>query len=249
MPDQTQALDQWLQRHAEVLMSDVTDQEHLDDETLAATVNGQHALSIDQLKHLAECSECRAVVIELGREYSQPALRLSPIKTWGRWLWIAAPIAAAVIAMLNIDPNQSSQQDFQHRGAVGATMTAEVAFLVTGEDGVQRDLKAGDSVSLKARLGFRYGNPDGTHKSLTIVGWDGSRLHWYYPETPDGEALTVKTGINHRLPFDVGLDDHTPGELTIVAAFDLTPEQLAQRVQTNALQAPHMTTLKVRIAP
>jgi len=148
---------------------------------------------------------------------------------------MAFAAACAVIAAIwlpgILDPPEPIDEYAPRGVSAPGVEPAAVALLATGPDGGTRNLRGEPTVSRSERLGFRYGNPAGAHATLTILGWDGEQVHWYYPERPGGAAVRLDKGPDARgvrLPFDIALhDEHRPGALTVVAGFDLDPETLA----------------------
>lgn len=200
------------------------DPAHLDDADVEARIAAGAAFTTTELEHLARCVECRTVVALVTADQQPPeSLAASPL---GRGLWLAAAAVLAIGAGLAAWPALRGDDGYTRKGA-GAPLTAEMTLLATGPDGARRDVRDGDVVRLDDRLGFKYGNPDGRHRTLTVVGWDGQQLRWYYPASADGAPHAAEPGLARRLPFDVKLDDHRPGTLVVVAAFDADPAKLA----------------------
>lgn len=224
------------ERAAEVFQRE-PEGDHLDDELLASRLEHGEALTAPEQAHLANCAECRDVAGHLLRsapETSAVVVPLSSRRDTLAGLAVAASIAALTV-LIALPPKRTDYRGIKGR-AKG--LTADVSLIVTSADGAKRDVFDGGEIATTERLGFRYGNPKARHRTLTIVGWDGARLHWYYPEKPEEAPPKIAGGekaLSIRMPFDVELDDHRPGELTIVAAFDADPRALAEKLKKGAV--------------
>lgn len=201
---------------------------HLGDEALAAMAEGRARLGPEQFHHLSHCVECRDVLAVAASVAPQPR------RTARAWALALVPaLAAAAGLALALRPGP----EYVARGHE-VSERASVTFLAVAADGATRELAGGDTVSQAERLGFRYGNPTGSARTLTILGWDGARVHWYYPDRAGASALVIEGGpdaISQRLGFDVMLaPDHGPGTLALVAAFDREPDALADALRTGA---------------
>lgn len=229
----TDRLERALADHADEVFGGA-DGPHLDDEVLERAGGGQATLTEAQRAHLADCAECRWV-LALASEGAE----VVPLPARGpRWGAVVA-LAAAVALGVALWPRTAATPEggLTARGDE-APLTAEVVFLATDPSGRRRELRDDDAVPVGARLGFVYGNPGGVHATLTVLGWDGERLHRYYPEV--GEApFAVDRGpqaLGRRLPYDIELREaHGPGPLTVAAAFDVDPEALAAALEAGAL--------------
>jgi hypothetical protein len=202
---------------------------HLDDQRIAEAIETRARLSDAEIDHLARCPDCREAWIEAAR--SQP-IPVTVLRTWRRLLPRFAAAAAVLAAAIAGGVVFQSQQ-FHSRGGPTSIDAPEIALVATDAHGVERDIRSGAQLSLAERLGFRYGNPRGQHHSLAILGWDGVKVHWYYPAEPSdhGEPIHAEPGTV-RLPFDIALfEQHTPGTLTIAAAFDVDPRALADALE------------------
>lgn len=220
------SIEDQLGRHArEALEEPVPDEPHIDDETLALVADGRAKLKRAQRSHLSRCHECRDVLgVTVALTRDEPAPR-----TW-RWSWALVPAiaaAAALVLFVRADPNDVA---YQPRG-VTAPDAASVTFLATDAEGRARDLLPGAQLRVGERIGFRYGNPRGARSTLTVLGWDGDRVHWYYPDAPDKAAHAIEEdALSERLPFDFTVD--APGALRLVAAFDVEPGALAAQLRS-----------------
>lgn len=224
--------EQILREDAELVFARSDEGPHLSDERLASVVCDGAKLTKAELTHLAECAECREVLaIELReREGGRRASR------WVERTLLGVAVAAVAAGLaLFIIPTPAPMP--RTRGGDLAPLTADVTVLAVDDSGRRRELSDSDRVRLTERLGFRYGNPQGRFSTVTILGWDGERLHWYYPASDSEPAQQVEGGkraMSVRLPFDVKLNDHRPGPLSIVVAFDRNPKALADALRRGA---------------
>jgi len=232
--DEHQELESLLSHHARAaLEGPAPATPHLDDGALARLAEGKIRPTAAQRAHLLECLECRDV---LGAAAGAvPDLAPEPRRRFGWATWLVPGFAAAAAAAVVLfSPAGDRPDGLKARGGDTLGQPASVAFLVTTAKG-REVLGDGAEVPLSAQLGFRYGNPDGDVDTLTILGYDGEQVFWYYPEAPGKPAFGVKRGpeaINARLPFDIRLAErHRAGKLQLFAAFDVEPEALAQRIE------------------
>lgn len=223
-----QGIDRILREQNGLFEDSAGEDDHLADELIARHVEQGTALSESNLAHLATCAECREVVaIALKEADGSDRSRRWVLRT------VLASTAVAAAAAIGFVALTGETDGYRSRGADG-DLTAEVTFLAVSADGKRRELAKGDSVAKAEQLGFRYGNPEGSHSTLTILGWDGKKVHWYYPAKLGDAAQKIdggKKAMSIRLPFDVKLDDHDAGKLWLVAAFDTKPADLAKRLE------------------
>ncbi|MEZ4467574.1 MAG: hypothetical protein R3F43_24805 [bacterium] len=224
-------LGRWLHTHRRALLDTEGTAPHPPDERWAEVAEGGLALSAAERAHLAGCAECRAVLAETARLVARPAPAARPRRVWlSAALGLAAAAAAGAFLLLRPPPTPGPDAGtFTARGTDDAA-PADVALLATDADGRRRDVADGAHLRPTDRLGVVYGNPAGAHRTLVILGRGADRTHWYYPEGPGQPAQPITSGQaarGVRLPFDVQLDDHPPGPLRIVAAFDADPAAVA----------------------
>jgi hypothetical protein len=231
-------LERWLASHREELLTDQSPPgAHVSEAFLIEALQGRKKLDEAALGHLARCSECRHVTRELALEVNEDApVRIRPLPI------IGVLAAAAVLAVLFVSP----PREYGEKGAP-ADDAASVTLLAVNKEGVEREARDGATLGLDERLGFRYGNPRGERKTLTVLGWDGRELHWYYPESPNEKPFELRSGSdarNLRLPFDIQLaEKHRAGMLRVIAAFDVDPSALARSVREDRVK--ESTTVKV----
>jgi hypothetical protein len=204
------------------------DQAHLPDELVAQHVVEGRPLSDEHLAHFVRCAECRQVVAVALKEADASARSR-------RWVRVVAASATtlALAAGLAIVVTADTDDGLRRRGERSA-LAADLTVVAVDSTSRTRELMDGDRVGVNERVGFRYGNPAGRFSTLTVLGWDGERVHWYYPEKAGGAPARIAAGekaLSIRLPFDVKLDDHRPGPLWVVSAFDEDPDALARRVR------------------
>jgi hypothetical protein len=250
-------LEGWLAAHrCELMSADPAKGEHLVDARLAAVIEHPGTrLEAEEIAHVAACIECQDVLIHLVRRET-PWIP-NPIRFGFRRPLIFLPAAAALgtlVAFLALSPLTRDQ--FLARGRVDAAGEAsEVALLATPSDPQKpkHDLHDGDRVALSEHLGFRYGNPSGGHRTLTVLGWDGAVIHWYYPDHPGGAPLALEFGEAAqavRLPFDIALSEHhRVGELLIAAGFDVAPEAFAARLESGGPWPPDTRLFHLEVVP
>jgi hypothetical protein len=225
-----QGLD-WLEDNAAAAFADDPNAdpgEHLGDERLADLAESGGSFAPAELAHLARCEECATVAAHLYGRREAP--NVVPIRPWRRHaplIITALPIAAALVFVA------LTSDDLRSKGGP-PPLDADVVVLAVGPDG-HRDLTDGAAVRTGEQLGFRYGNVKGRHTTLTVVGWDGASLHWFYPDEPSGEAFEIRRdpdAQNLRLPFDIKLDaDHPRGTLVVAACFDTAPKAVAETLR------------------
>lgn len=223
--DPAEELEAFVARNAYALLGDSAEAGHITDERFALLAEGGAPLTDEERAHVARCSECAAVVGELIEAHGAAPKRRRRPAHWARRGATVALIAAATAAVLVFAP----RDELRSKGS-SEVRSADVALLAIGPDG-KRDLRTGDTIRPGEQIGFKYGNTEGAHGTLTIAGWDGRRMHWYYPESADGAGEPIRGGADAksvRLPFDIKVDDdYQPGALRIVAAFDASPAEVA----------------------
>lgn len=227
------ALEDWLKEEAsDLLRAPSPENGHIETAVLVAAGAGK-SLDAATKAHLLECEECRAVLGGL--------LEAPPPHRAQRWLGqLLAPralaLAATVTAGLLFVTLPERPPEYSGKGAATSRFEAASVTVLHDDPGSRRVLVEGDEVPIGARLGFRYGNPTGEAKTITILGWDRRRVHWYYPETADGAPQPLRSGsdvVAERLPFDVLLDGaHRAGRLELWMGFDVAPAALATRAKS-----------------
>ena len=243
-------LERWLRQNRTPLLGDTPppDDTHLPDERLAAVAEGSR-LTPAERGHLGACSECRAVLAEVGA--LQPTPPVARPRAQAGWVALALGLlgtaAALVVWWRPVGDSRVDSGTYHARGS-DAGLAPEVIVLAHDAAGTRRTLSAGASVRPTDRLGFVYGNPAGVHRTLTVLGWDGARVHWYYPERLGDPPVAVRPERSVRLPFDVGLEDHSPGPLTVVAVFDTDPQALARDLAASG-PPPHAHVLVLEVIP
>lgn len=218
---------------------------HLDDGTLARLAEGRLRPTAAQRAHLVACAQCRDVLGAAAVAVPDTAPEPRRARPWTWWLapGLAAACAAAAVVAVPFGPRGDGVVDdvagYRARGAADQAEAATVSFLATLPDGRREVLSSGARVPLGARLGFRYGNPAKQARTLTVLGYDGAVVRWYYPQGPGKPAFEIEGGpevVNSRLPFDIQLAQrHRPGKLTLVAAFDVSPDALAAALRAGAV--------------
>ncbi len=245
----------WLEQQNELLTDDA-EGPHPSDARLAEVVERKIQLRSDELSHLARCGACREVVGALLEDQpEQPrsiglgrVRRLVPLS----FAAAAAVLVAVLIRTLTTQPQLRPQ--FQPRGKNGSLQEVSLTLLASDRAG-RRVLKRKDRIELGGRLGFRYGNPKGKARTLSILAWDGARLHWFYPDSADGRPYVLEFGesaVNLRLPFDIVLDENfRAGRLQVAMGFDVAPKQVAERLKSGKLKGDKITIydLKLQEAP
>jgi hypothetical protein len=200
---------------------------HISDEKLASDLPPRW--TPEELAHLARCAECRTIVAERAREDGgrDNLIRLDTFRA--RVVSVLAAAAALFIgvAFYLRDPNMRSK-------GTDTELRAELTMIATSANGERRDVESGGTLQLSDRIGFKCGNPEGEHKTLTVLGYDGRTVHWYYPERAGDPAHAIEStqAIGTRLPFDIQLEgDHQPGRLKIIGGFDVDPKSLAASIE------------------
>ena len=240
-------VERWLRRHRTAFFDDPAPADpHVAEERIAGALEGRVQLNRREHHHLGRCTECRYVAAELAPEvtFSEPSA------SWGdrvrAWLQPPVPLLAGALAAIAIVwivlPQAADDTGYRARGVDEQAVTpASVALVATSTDGMRRDVRSGDALRLSDRIGFRYGNPAGAYSNLTVVGWDGEEIHWYYPEAASHPPQPIRSdpqALGLRLPFDIRLrDKHKAGRLVVVAEFDADPVTVAESLQRNALRA------------
>lgn len=220
---------------------------HLDDGVLARIAEGSLRPDAQQRAHLADCRECRDVLgIAAAMAPSEVEVRRA-----SRWKWTLFPgfAMAAVAAVAVFMVGDPTSETYRTRGGVDRYTEASVTFLRSDARG-RAVVEAGATVALDAQLGFRYGNPTGEARTLTVLGFDGETIHWYYPERAGGAPMALDRGpdaVSRRLPFDIRLQErHRAGALHLYAAFDVDPDELAAAIVRGA-PPPGATHLKIEL--
>jgi hypothetical protein len=244
------SLEDNLHTQARTALESEAEPPHLDDERLAQAAEGTRPLQRAERAHLSRCAECRDVLAAAAvAAPPAPAQVITP----RRWLRVAVPLiaaAAGALFMVSKASPPSVSSEYQVRGKPGGSAeAASVTFLATDPDGRRRDLVAGDTVRRGERLGFRYGNPSGAAQTLTLIGWDGQTVHWYYPTEEGGPPAKLQQGPKAqslRLPLDDTIGPgYKAGRLSLIAAFDADPKALADRVRRGEAVAG----LRLRVLP
>ncbi len=241
-----------LHTHARAALDDEAEGPHLDDERLAQAAEGTRPLQRSERVHLSHCAECRDVLAAASMAAPRPAAQ---VITPRRWLRTAVPIlaaAAGALFMVSRGSAPKTTSEYQVRGQQGGPAeAASVTFLATDPDGRRRDLVQGATVRYGERLGFRYGNPNGAAQTVTLLGWDGQTVHWYYPNEEGGAAMKLRGGPKAqslRLPWDDKIGpEYRAGRLSLFAAFDTDPDELAKALRRG--EAVDATELRLRVLP
>jgi hypothetical protein len=243
------SLQEWLEANAPDVLDDDREAEgpHIDDARFAKLVDAAEVLDPQELGHLGRCGACRAVAGSLLETIpARPEPEAEP--WWSRW-WRPVPLSLAAAALAGlVFVVARSPDDLQARGDETRDFAAPtVAILAKGADG-WRVAEDGHTVTLGARLGFRYGNVTGAAKTITVLAYDGARVHWFYPEKTGDPAQELKSGkdaVNVRLPYDIVLDaEHRAGALTIAAGFDVDPVALASRLKSGRVDDTPSTVVR-----
>lgn len=205
---------------------------HIDDGALAQLAEGRARPTAAQRRHLSECAACRDV---LGAAASAVPEAAAPPRRRFDWRFAFAPGLLAAAAGIAIFVLPGDRPDgYARRGGEARYEEASVSVLRIG-DGRREVLGDHARVPLSARLGFRYGNPAGEARTLTVIGYDGAQIRWYYPEGPGEPGFSIQGGaaaVSRRLPFDIRLAErHQAGPLHVWAAFDVEPEAFAAQVR------------------
>lgn len=89
-----------------------------------------------------------------------------------------------------------------------------------------KELEAGSGCPIEAVLMFSYSQPyEDRQVFLVLYARQQEKLMWYYPQSPDGQALALEAGsVDQVLPRGVRLaEDHRPGKLIVEAVFVSKP--------------------------
>ncbi len=199
---------------------DVVGTPHIEAEQLAAAAAGRLALDETAMTHLASCGECRDILGHAAH------LETNTKPTRAKW-WLGlipvVAVAAAAIVLVPRDDGYTSRGDTK-------TLSSSVTLLITDSAGQVREAQKQDSLRYGDRIGARYGNPE-RFKTLTVLAWDGKKVHWLYPASPSENRLTVEGGpaaLSRRLSEDVVIDsDFSLGPLLVVVAFDGDATEMA----------------------
>lgn len=238
--------------HARAALEDEAKGPHLGDERLAQAAEGTRPLQRAERVHLSHCAECRDVLAAAVLAAPRPPAQVIAPR---RWLRTAVPVlaaAAGVLFMVSRASTPPASSQYQVRGKQGGPAeSASVTFLATDQDGRRRDLVQGATLRYGERLGFRYGNPDGAAQTVTLLGWDGQTVHWYYPNEEGGAAMKLEQGPKAqslRLPWDDKIGpEYKAGRLSLFAAFDTDPGVLAQAIRRG--KTVSATELRLRVLP
>jgi hypothetical protein len=215
-------LDALLSKQASSVFDRSAEGPHISDERMA--LDPAPTWTPEELAHLSRCIECRGILADRVRE---TAGQVIPFRR--RIVWALSLAAAVLVGLIFIVRDPA----LRNKGS-GEALSAELTMIATSSTGARRDVRSGDKLLLTDRIGFKYGNPDGAFRTISVLGFDGQTIHWYYPERAGGAAQPIErtTAIGTRLPFDVELaGDHRPGRLKIVAGFDADPNALALMLQ------------------
>ncbi len=247
MTNQNQ-LEDLLSERGDEIFGDDARTPHLDDQRIEGAMAAESGFTPPELSHLAACAQCRTVVamVVSDAEVEAPANNVIPL--WrNKWVAPALAVAASLTVAVMWQAAEPQEPAYAYKGA-SVVSTAEVTYLATDTQGNRRDLRPGDTIQIGERLGFKYGDPDGTHRTLTVLAWDNQDVHWFYPDGPGKPAFTLSDdlAVGVRMPFDIELDgDFKAGELTIVAVFDLEPGAAASALRTGALEEANTIRIKV----
>lgn len=236
------SLAEWLDRHArELLDDDPNEAPHIDDGRFARLVESRGALTRAEIRHLGRCGACRAVAGALLETVPAAVDVEAPARPpWWAPLFRPLPAVLAAAAVVGVVALVGLRDDgWGTRGDKPSNFEAPtITILAKSKDG-WRVTADGHRVDLGGRIGFRYGNVSGRAKTITVLGWDGRRLHWYYPEKAGAAAHSIEGGasaVNRRLPDDILLDgEHRAGPLTVAVGFDVVPDELARQLEQSKL--------------
>ncbi len=220
------------ERGASALFDDASEGEHISDERVAILADQGGAMTPEEIAHVARCAECAEVVGGVLAAKPGNAIRRGRGAHWARRAPLLVAVAAAAGVLFVALPREDG---LRSKGGLEAT-TADVALVAIGRER-KRDLRTGGTVRLDEQIGFKYGNVEGEHATLTIAGWDGRRVHWYYPERADEAPPRIEGGPaaqGLRLPFDIKLEGYPKGALRIIAAFDTEPAAVAAALESEA---------------
>ncbi|MBI4822170.1 MAG: hypothetical protein HY791_38280 [Deltaproteobacteria bacterium] len=223
----------------------VPDEGHISDEVLAAAADRGRVLSGEQVTHLSACGECRAALAAASGRGTVTELgsRRGPL--------VALAAAASIAFFVGVRTEVPADRSEPRSKGAAVSGEAEVKLLAISERGA-RDLADGGFIRLDERIGFVYGNPEGRHSRLSILGWDGEEIHWYYPELSGQPGVTIERGPaarSVRLPFDIALGEaHRRGKLTVAAAFDLAPDALAMKLRAGGqIDLPSVSVFRLSV--
>ncbi|MEQ9498553.1 MAG: hypothetical protein RIT81_16880 [Deltaproteobacteria bacterium] len=207
------------------LYPELHDATHPEPERLAEALTTSSFTEAERA-HLAACAECRAVVAAALRAEPSNVVSLASRRKRLTAITLTALGAAAAVALVLQD---GATPSYQGTKGSAVELEASVSLLVTDAGGRTRVVFDGGQLGTDERLGFRYGDPAGHHATLTIVGYDGQRVHWYYPERSGDTGFPVEAGARSvRMKEDIELDDHRPGMLRVAVAFDAAPVEVAE---------------------
>ena len=212
---------------------------HLDPARIAQVVEGRARLTLDEAAHAAGCASCRGALVVTTQVQAPP-------RPQGGWLWGGA-VGGALCAAAMLFAVRGGDE-WRARGAAVDAHSPAVTWLAVEGDAV-RTLTSGATLQPGVLLGFRYGNPSGAARTLTLLAWGGGQVHWLYPEAPGGPAFALRAGPEARavrLPEDVEVDDtFVPGPLLLCAAFAAAPPAVAEALARGACPGP---ALEVTVA-
>jgi hypothetical protein len=204
--------------------------DHVDDGAIAAMIESGALLGERERAHLASCFECREIVGQLLRERG----KVVALPSRGRW--VAGLAIAASIALVSIVVVLPEEKEHRGTKGIATQMSRGIALVAVDREGARRDLSEGGKVRTSERLGFIAGHPEEGASTLSILGWDGEKVHWYFPEKAGAAPYAIEgKKIGVRLPFEIELSDHATGELLVVAGFDVDPNLLARQLETGTL--------------
>lgn len=218
--------------------------------------------------HLRECAECRRyydrmVELEQALEQNEPVSRAQEARMLAlgapvlelrarpsSWKWKALALAAGIAAAIALFPPFAAEDKFRSTSGESPTLASEAIFLAIKPGASPRELRDGATLFAGEHLALRYSNTTSEFQSLTVLGWDGEKVQWYYPSSESGSPQAIASGPDARavaLPLDIRVE--AEGALTLVAAFDVTPRHLAEQLKNKTIpRGPKTTVLQLFIS-
>lgn len=214
---------------------------HVSEEQMRACLSGAGSLSPEQRRHLASCFECRS---EFGNLSEARRAERGP---WARRVTYAAlPIAlaaSAVVLLAVTRPGTRGDVDVSAWRARSGEVGAEADVTLVRTRGAGREsLRDGGTVRRGDRIGFFYGNLEGTYQTLSVLTSNEGKIQWYAPASTSGAPIQIARGPEARsvrLPMEILLDaTDRLGELLVVAAFDTPGPELERWLRAGTPEPP-----------